>query len=45
MNNQRCSKALFGGTGIKSSVNIRFSWFKQVVDFTLQNKSIQITDD
>lgn len=45
MNNYRYSNSLSGGTGTKDSVNIRFSWFKQVLDRTIKGNKIVVTDD
>lgn len=45
MNNDRYSNALSGGTGTKDSVNIRFSWFKEVLTRSLLGHKIYITDD
>ncbi len=45
MKNSRYSNSLSGGTGTKDSVNIRFSWFKTVLDKSLLGKLINITDD
>ncbi len=45
MNSARYSNSLSGGTGTKDSVNIRFSWFKQVLDKSIAGKKIKITDD
>jgi len=45
MNNNRYSSSLSGGTGTKASVNIRFSWFKQVLRKSINGKKIKINDD
>jgi len=45
MNNYRYSNSLSGGTGTKDSVNIRFSWFKQVLTKSINGISIRINDD
>lgn len=34
-----------GGTGAPSSVKLRFSWMKQIVEYTLKNKKIKIDDN
>jgi len=45
MNNPRYSNSLSGGTGTKDSVNIRFSWFKQVLTKSMNGKKITISYD
>ena len=45
MNSNRYSNSLSGGTGTKDSVNIRFSWFKQVLNKSINGKRIRIGDD
>lgn len=45
MNNYRYSNSLSGGTGTRDSVNIRFSWFKQVLDKSIAGQKIKISDD
>ena len=45
MNNDRYSNSLSGGTGTKDSVNIRFSWFKQVLNKSINGKKIRMNDD
>lgn len=45
MNNFRYSNSLSGGTGTKDSVNIRFSWFKQVLEKSVLGITIRISDD
>lgn len=45
MNSDRYSNSLSGGTGTRDSVNIRFSWFKQVLDKSIEGKKIKISDD
>lgn len=45
MNNTRYSNALSGGTGTKDSVNIRFSWFQEVLKRSLLGNRINITND
>ena len=45
MNNERYSNALSGGTGTRDSVNIRFSWFKQVLNKSINGVKIRMNDD
>lgn len=45
MNSTRYAKALSGGTGTKDSVNVRFSWFENVLKRSLSGKLIRVTDD
>ena len=45
MRNDRYSNALSGGTGTKDSVNIRFSWFQQVLQKSINGIKIKMTDD
>jgi hypothetical protein len=45
MNSFRYSNSLSGGTGTRDSVNIRFSWFKQVLNKSINGKTIRINDD
>ena len=45
MANDRYSNSLSGGTGTKDSVNIRFSWFEQVLNKSINGKNIKISDD
>ena len=45
MNSPRYSNSLSGGTGTRDSVNIRFSWFKQVLNKSINGKTIKINDD
>lgn len=45
MRSDRYSNALSGGTGTKDSVNIRFSWFQQVLQKSINGIKIQMTDD
>lgn len=45
MNSFRYSNSLSGGTGTKDSVNIRFSWFQQVLNKSLLGIKIKISDD
>jgi hypothetical protein len=45
MNSGRYSSSLSGGTGTRDSVNIRFSWFKQVLDKSIAGAKIKISDD
>lgn len=45
MKNERYSNSLSGGTGTKDSVNIRFSWFKDVLDRSIKGEKIKISDD
>lgn len=43
--NDRYSNALSRGTGTKDSVNIRFSWFEQVLNKSIEGINIIISDD
>lgn len=43
--NDRYSNALSRGTGTKDSVNIRFSWFEQVLNKSIKGINITISDD
>ena len=43
--NNRYSNALSRGTGTKDSVNIRFSWFEQVLKKSIKGINIIISDD
>lgn len=45
MNSTRYSNSLSGGTGTKDSVNIRFSWFKQVLYKSMNEQKIRINND
>jgi hypothetical protein len=45
MNSDRYSNALSGGTGTRDSVNIRFLWFKQVLQKSMNGIKIKISDD
>lgn len=45
MANDRYSNSLSRGTGTKDSVNIRFSWFEQVLNKSINGKNIKISDD
>jgi hypothetical protein len=45
MNVPRYSNSLSGGTGTKDSVNIRFSWFKQVLTKSMNGQKIKISYD
>ena len=45
MNSPRYSNSLSGGPGTRDSVNIRFSWFKQVLNKSINGKTIKINDD
>ncbi len=45
MNSSRYSNSLSGGTGTKDSVNIRFSWFRQVLNKSMNGQKIRISDD
>ena len=45
MKSDRYSNALSGGTGTRDSVNIRFSWFKQVLQKSMNGLKIKISDD
>lgn len=41
----RYANSLSGGTGTKDSVNIRFSWFEEVLHKSLKGIKIRISDD
>ena len=43
--NDRYSNALSRGTGTKDSVNIRFSWFQEVLNKSIDGIKIKISDD
>ena len=43
--NERYSNALSRGTGTKDSVNIRFSWFEQVLNKSIKGINITISND
>ncbi len=45
MNNDRYSNALSAGTGTKDSVTIRFSWFQQVLQKSINGFKIKVSDD
>ena len=45
MTNDRYSNSLSGGTGTKDSVNIRFSWFEQVLIKSINGIKIRINND
>lgn len=45
MKSFRYGNSLSGGTGTKDSVNIRFSWFKTVLDNSILGKTIRFSDD
>ena len=45
MRNGRYSNSLSGGTGTKDSVNIRFSWFEQVLIKSINGIKIRINND
>ena len=45
MANDRYSNSLSGGTGTKDSVNIRFSWFQEVLNKSIDGIKIKISDD
>lgn len=45
MTNDRYSKSLSSGTGTKDSVNIRFSWFEQVLFKSINGIKIKISND
>jgi len=45
MNNPRYNNSLSGGTGTRDSVNIRFSWFRQVLNKSINGQKIRINDD
>lgn len=45
MNNKSYSSSLSGGTGTKDSVLRRFSWFRDVIERTINGSQIFITDD
>lgn len=39
------NNAFSGGTGSRDSVKRRFTWFKSIIDYSLKNKKIIISDD
>ncbi|KGN80349.1 hypothetical protein HR13_04505 [Porphyromonas gulae] len=45
MSNDRYSNSLSRGTGTKDSVNIRFSWFQQVLNKSIEGVKIKISND
>jgi hypothetical protein len=45
MQSDRYSNSLSAGTGTRDSVNIRFSWFKQVLQKSMNGIKIKISDD
>jgi hypothetical protein len=45
MNSSRYSNALSRGTGTKDSVTIRFSWFQQVLQKSINGIKIKVSDD
>lgn len=45
MNSSMYSNSLSVDTGARDSVNIRFSWFKQVLNKSINGKTIRINDD
>lgn len=45
MNNKSYSSSLSGGTGTKDSVLRRFSWFRDIIERTINGNQIFITDD
>ena len=45
MQSDRYSNSLSAGTGTRDSVNIRFSWFKQVLQKSINGIKIKISDD
>ena len=45
MANDRYSNSLSRGTGTKDSVNIRFSWFQQILNKSIEGIKIKISDD
>ncbi len=45
MKTDRYSNALSRGTGTRDSVNIRFSWFEQVLNKSINGIKIKISDD
>lgn len=45
MNNYRYRNAFSGGTGKKDSVTIRFSWFQQVLQKSINGIKIKVSDD
>ena len=45
MANDRYSNSLSRGTGTKDSVNIRFSWFEQVLFKSINGIKIRISND
>jgi Protein of unknown function DUF262 len=45
MNSSRYNNSLSGGTGTRDSVNIRFSWFKQVLNKSINGQKIKVSYD
>lgn len=45
MQNEKYSNALSRATGTKDNVMIRFSWFQQVLEKSINGKKIEISDD
>lgn len=45
MANDRYSNSLSRGTGTKNSVNIRFSWFQDILNKSIEGIKIRISDD
>ena len=45
MQNEKYSNALSRATGTKDNVMIRFSWFQQVLEKSINGKKIKISDD
>lgn len=45
MNSGRYSNSLSGGTGTRDSVNIRFSWFEQVLEMSIAGRKVKISHD
>jgi hypothetical protein len=45
MKSKRYNNSLSVGTGTKDSVNIRFSWFQQVLQKSIHGLKIRVNDD
>ena len=43
--NQTYWNSFSGGTGDRNTVKLRFSYMEQIIQMTLNNKTIMITDD
>ena len=44
-NSQTYWNSFSGGTGDRNAVRLRFSWMEKIIEMTLNNKEIYITDD